>query len=82
MNRKENRSSWLNETENKADDQQMPRLRFHENPSFEKITKNRCSGAWINVFFYFFLCMEFNWVLVLSHTFMEKGTYTSKENKN
>ena len=53
MNRKENRSSWLNETENKADDQQMPRLRFHENPSFEKITKNRCSGAWINGFSFF-----------------------------
>ena len=26
------------------------KLRFHENPSFEKIFKNRCSGAWINGF--------------------------------
>ena len=22
-------------------------LRFHDNPSFEKMPKNRCSGAWI-----------------------------------
>ena len=25
-------------------------LRFHENPSFEKITKNRCFGAYIDGF--------------------------------
>ena len=37
-------------------------LRFHENPSFEKIPKNRCSGAWINGFSSAW-CMEFYWVL-------------------
>ena len=26
----------------------LVKLRFHENPSFKKITKNRCSCAWIN----------------------------------
>ena len=40
------------------------RLRFHENPSFEKITKNRCSGPWINGFssfgaWNFTGCLEF-----------------------
>ena len=42
----------------------LNRLRFHENPSFEKITKNRCSGAWINGFssfgaWNFTGCLEF-----------------------
>ena len=43
----------LNTTEfvnNKKQEIGTDRLRFHENPSFEKITKNRCSGAWISGF--------------------------------
>ena len=40
------------------------KLRFHENHSFEKIPKNRCSGAWINGFsslgaWKFTGCLEF-----------------------
>ena len=40
------------------------------------VTLNRCSGAWINVFFW---CMELNWVLLFLPNLMVKGIYIRKK---
>ena len=67
-------------------------LRFHKNPSLETITKNRCSGAWINGFssigaWNFTGCLEKRyikkcWNQITCFTNLQKFKFCSKKLKH